>query len=269
MTLRAGGRDTPADRAAGPRRPGPGSTWIGLGISLVVHVVLVLSYAAFAGRLRPETASFPLPTASGEPAGGLVVLRIVEFDDEEALAIPEPEEVAVPELEAPAAPFPGVEEEPGQVLVEPGRTVAERLRPNLRDPRIWAPDRALGALTPELLEELVVAGLLEEWVDSMRAAAAADSALTDWTVTGEDGKRWGVANGRIYLGDYSLPLPFEFGVNPWARQQANDRMYQWEEITRQGRTMEIRDGWRERAQAIRERRDRERAQADTTRGPGA
>jgi hypothetical protein len=72
----------------------------------------------------------------------------------------------------------------------------------------------LGELTPAHREELLASGRLQEWYDSVRVAEDAERALTDWTFTDEAGKRWGVSDGRVYLGDFSLPLPFEFGVNP-------------------------------------------------------
>lgn len=102
----------------------------------------------------------------------------------------------------------------------------------------------------------------------MLVAQDAERALTDWTFTDDSGKRWGVADGRVYLGDFSLPLPFEFGVNPANRAEVNMRLYQFDEIQRQGRQMELRDSWRERSEAIRARRDLERASADSLRRPG-
>ena len=155
-------------------------------------------------------------------------------------------------------------------LQPPGPTAAERIRPRLTDSRIWAPlDRALGELTPAQREEILVAGRLQEWYDSVRVAEEAERALTDWTFTTDEGKRWGVADGRLYLGDFSIPAPFEFGVAPGRREEVADRLQQTEEINRQARQFDIRGSWRERAEAIRARRDRERAAADSARiGPG-
>ena len=141
-------------------------------------------------------------------------------------------------------------------------TVAEEMRPDLRDARLWAPvDPALTELTLEQRLELEMAGMLEAWRDSVVAAEAAERALTDWTFTDDDGGRWGVSPGEIHLGDFSLPLPFGFGVNPGRREEAAYRAWEWEELQRGQITGEVRDSWKARAEAIRARRDRARAES--------
>jgi hypothetical protein len=274
MIDRAGGDDTTSDRAAPPRRPDKGSrrllAWA-FGISAVLHLVGIALYPIFFDGLRPESVSFPV-SASTDALDGVEVITLVELDEEEADTREPPEEP----LEAidPTAPVGAIDlpdlSAPVEIdLPPPGPTAAERLRPRLTDARIWAPlDRALGELTPAHREELLASGRLQEWYDSVLVAEEAERALTDWTFTDEGGKRWGVADGRVYLGDFSLPLPFDFGVNPANREEVNMRLYQFDEIQRQGRQMELRDSWRERSEAIRARRDLERAAADSLRRPG-
>ncbi len=106
-----------------------------------------------------------------------------------------------------------------------------------------------------------MAGLLEAWNDSVRVAEAEQRALTDWTYTDDEGGRWGVADGKLYLGDLAIPFPFAFGSNPQQLQEGRARDWVWAEIQRGMITGELRDSWKERAQAIRARRDRERALA--------
>ena len=91
----------------------------------------------------------------------------------------------------------------------------------------------------------------------------------DWTYTDDDGKRWGVSPGRIHLGDITLPLPFGFGTAVGKRDEVNDLLWQWDELYRQGVRAEVAETWRDRAEAIRMRRDRERTaiQPDTSRVP--
>ena len=275
MKPRAGGDDTSSDRTAQERRPDKGSgrllAW-SFGISAALHIVVIVIYPLLFDRLRPDGVSFPIPASSNEERG-VEVIRLVEIQEEEEddpVLLPEEPE----ETDEPASPgliaLPTSEAEVEAELLPPGLTAAERLRPRLTDARIWAPlDRALGELTPAQREEILVAGRLQEWYDSVRVAEEAERALTDWTFTTDDGKRWGVADGRLYLGDFSIPAPFEFGVNPAQREEVADRMYQFEEINRQARQFEIRGSWRERSEAIRERRDRERAAGDSARvGPG-
>ena len=275
MKQRAGGDDTSSDRAAHTRRPDKGSrrllAWA-FGISAAIHLIAIAVYPLLFDGLRPDGVRFPIPASTSEQSG-VEVIRLVEIDEEdepEPTVLPdepeEPEEPAVPGL----IELPGADAAVDAELLPPGPTAAERLRPRLTDARIWAPlDRALGQLTPAQREEILVAGRLQEWYDSVRVAEEAERALTDWTFTTDDGKRWGVADGRLYLGDFSIPAPFEFGVTPGHREEAADRMYQFEEIERQARQFEIRNSWRDRAEAIRARRDRERASGDSARvGPG-
>jgi hypothetical protein len=272
MSDRARGVDISSDRAARSRRPDHVSrrlVWTTLAISAVLHLVAIAVYPLLFDRLRPEAVEYPFATVSSEPRG-VAVIRLVELDEEEALEAPaEPEDVEIPLTPGVLFDVPSFEPDIEVEYAPVPPTAAERLRPNLVDARIWAPlDRVLGELTPAHREELLASGRLQEWYDSVRVAEAAERSLTDWTFTDESGKRWGISDGRVYLGDFSLPLPFEFGVTPGNRAEVNQRLYEFEEIQRQGRQMEIRDSWRERSEAIRARRDRERSPGDTLRGPG-
>ena len=117
---------------------------------------------------------------------------------------------------------------------------------------------------------LTLAGRLEEWADSVAAALAVENALTDWTTTDANGGRWGVSPGKIHLGDITLPMPFYFGGNSWQREQAARRAWEDQDILNGAASAAARASWRERAEAIRRRKDRERrdveVQPDTTRG---
>lgn len=156
---------------------------------------------------------------------------------------------------------PDLREGPGAVLVAPGPTAAERLQPRLEDPRLWAAlDRALADLTLEQRLNLELQGRIAEWQDSLALAEEALRRGTDWTTTDGQGRRWGVSEGQLHLGDVTLPLPFAFGTPVGKRDEVNRRAWEWQEITRGAAGGEVRDSWKDRAQAIRERRDRERAQ---------
>lgn len=274
MIDRAGGDDSTSDRAAHPRRPDKGSrrllAWA-FGISAALHLVGIAVYPLLFDSLRPEAVSFPV-SSSTDALDGVEVITLVELDEEESETTEPPEapqDAIEPNVPVGAIDLPDLSAPVAIDLPPPGPTAAERLRPMLTDARIWAPlDRALGELTPAHREELLASGRLQEWYDSVLVAQDAERALTDWTFTDDSGKRWGVADGRVYLGDFSLPLPFEFGVNPANRAEVNMRLYQFDEIQRQGRQMELRDSWRERSEAIRARRDLERASADSLRRPG-
>ena len=271
MVKRPGGTESPTDRAWAESR-GLGSRRVRVGaalVSVVLHLVAIVLYTSLVEDLRPDSAAFPIPSA-GETEQGLEVIRLLELDEEPDLEAPEePEELEDVRVADADARAPELEEPLVGELVPPGPTAAERLRPRLRDPRLWArlPDEFY-ELTLEEREELFLADRIAEWYDSVSAAQDAEDRLTDWTFTDDEGGRWGVADGRIYLGDVDLPLPVAFGTPVGKRDAVNYRLWEFEEIERQSRRYLIEQTWKERAAAIRARRDRERAaaQADTTGG---
>jgi len=262
-----------SDRDAGARRSGAPYDRVlpvALALSVLLHVVVVVfDPTLFLVKVTPRPYAVG-PVRAAAPAGIRVIgIEAVEGDVPLARADDPDEPVEISPVRGPAGVpgAPDVSAPFGSGLIAPGPTAAERLRPVLRDRRIWAPlDRGINDLTPEQREELALAGRIAEWQDSVAAAAAAESALTDWTTTDAQGKRWGISPGAIHLGDVTLPLPFAFGTPVGQRDQARERAWEWEEITRGAASGAVRDSWKERAQAIRERRDRERAKAkpDTT-----
>lgn len=271
MNARPDGMDASADRAWQDAR-GLGSRRLRLlatAVTVVVHLVAIALYTSFSDALRPDDAAMPLSTDS-DTEQGIEVIRLVDLDEEpDPEAPPEPEEVTDVEIADADVRPPRIGDPPVGELVRPGPTAAERLRPRLRDPRLWArvPDEFF-ELTLEEREEIVLAGRIREWYDSLAAAGEAERALTDWTYRDEDGGRWGFADGKIYLGDVALPFPLAFGPSTGNREQANYRMWEFEEIERQSQRYLIEQTWQERAAAIRARRDKERAaaQPDTTGG---
>lgn len=191
-------------------------------------------------------------------------MTVVEITAADATEDPErpPDPTPVRDVDAPRVSpgRPQVGDPLGTGLVAPGPTAAERLRPVLGDRRLWAPlSREINDLTPEQIQELELAGRIAEWQDSLSAEGERQRALTDWTTTDAEGRRWGISEGKIHLGDVTLPLPFSFGTPVGKRDEANRRAWEWEEIQRGAETGQLRDSWKDRARAIRERRDRERS----------
>ncbi len=234
-------------------------------ISIAAHVVAILLYTSAMRVLRPDVAAFPIE-AETEEVDGVPVIELIELD-EEIERPEEPEEIDdVVASEADARP-PRIAGPPTAELVPPGPTAAERLRPNLVDGRLWAdPPEEFYRLTMEEREEFMLSQRIVAWYDSLSLAEAAEARLTDWTFTDSNGGRWGFADGRVYLGDVSLPLPVSFGTPVGQRDAVNYRLWEFEEIQRQSQQYILQETWRERSEAIRERRDRERAaaRADTT-----
>ena len=233
-------------------------------ISVAIHVIAVLMYPVVVRNIRPGAPAFRPPTNAGA-AQGAVVLRLIEIDetpDPEQPEDPEEiEEVEAPQAEAEAPIIEGI---PVGELVPPGPTAAQLLHPHLLNALLWAePPPEYYDLTLEQREELVLAGRIEEWYDSLALARAAEERLTDWTFRDSNGGRWGVSEGKLHLGDLTLPLPLTFGTPVGKRDETNRRLFEIEELSRQSQSFLIQQAWSERSAAIRARRDRERARADT------
>lgn len=274
MDSRAGIALSAAEGGLVPRRPDASyarALRAGLAVSALVHLWVLAVYPRLV-RVR-DLESVPLPAAV--PAARAEGMRAIGLVPVEGIGmVPTPREpVTVAPVPGPspgaAGRAPQVGESYGTGLVPPGPTAAERLQPRLQDRRIWAPlDRGINDLTAEQRIELELAGRIAEWQDSMTAVAEAERALTDWSRTDAQGRRWGVSEGQLHLGDVTVPLPFAFGTPVGRRDEIRQRAWEWEEITRGAASGEVRDSWKDRAMAIRERRDRERAQGappDTSR----
>jgi hypothetical protein len=135
-------------------------------------------------------------------------------------------------------------------------TAADRLAPRVVDPRLWEP-MVLVPVEPSLEEvEARVAAAVELLSDSALAEAEAALRARDWTVTDEDGGRWGISPGKIHLGKVTLPLPIWFPVD----MQDELETRRWYELDRALERTRILDTFQDRVRAIRERRDRERAE---------
>lgn len=240
---------------------------VGLGISLVVHIIIISLYPIYA-RHR-ETNGIPgwQPPATTIPADGMRVVLLPREEYAEPVDEPDtPEELAVVELPRLTVDPLDLGEDAAAGLGDIPLSAAERLRPSHVVPELWYPiSNDVLALSMEASELIVLNARIAEWFDSLAAAEAEERALTDWTYTDDEGKRWGAADGMIYLGDFALPVPFGFGVSPGRREEIRDRMWEWNEIQRQLMRMGVVESWKERQEAMRRRLDRERAaKADTS-----
>lgn len=263
MDERPGETDLKRDRAWQDSR-GLGSRRVrvsAFGISVAAHVVAILLYTAVARVLTPEGLVIPLETEV-ESEQGVDLIQLIEIDEEDVARPEDPEEIDRVSAAAEDVRPPFIPLSPGGELVPPGPTAAERLRPNLADARLWAePPPEFYELTLEEREELLASARIVEWYDSVAGAAAAEDRLTDWTFRDGNGGRWGVADGKIYLGDFVVPVPINFGTPVGKRDEYARRTWEFDEIQRQSQQYLIQQAWKERSAAIRARRDRERAQA--------
>ena len=232
--------------------------------SVAAHALAILVYTSVSAILQPDT-SIPLIETDRPSQQRTPLIRLIDIIP---LVRPEdPEELAELEAGAANAQRPEIQGIRLGELLPPPNNAADRLRPNLVDARLWAaPPPEFFELSLEQREELLVSNRIVAWYDSVSIAKAAEDRLTDWTFTDSKGGRWGVADGKIYLGDVALPLPLSFGTPVGRRDIEARRVWEFEEIERQSQRYLIEQSWKERAEAIRARRDRERAgaRADTS-----
>ena len=254
---------------------------MGWTVSVAVHLLLLWLYSGVQG---PPSVMVD-PSGEGElRLQGIELLNLIAVADEEITRPEEPPETdeEIERLQIPLSPEadPGEATQPDPEEVagaeesrpdEPGGPDAvERLRVQAQDERLL---RALGedvtGVSAERFLESELAWRLGLWQDSVAMRMAREASITDWTWTDGEGGRWGVSPGKLHLGSITLPLPFSFGTTPGNFDEVRMREYIDGEIARGAQTFVIQEGWRERAEAIRRRRDRERNTAvDGTRaGP--
>ncbi len=240
----------------------------GLLVSAVLHLLLVALYPFLLGDLEPR-ARRNEPATQQPIVEGTQIVQIVELPEppelpQEAIAEESPEESLQPEVSdleviAGGDDTPATEPEED----EEGLTVAEQLRPRIIDPRVWAPlDPDYTQLTDEERAQLLLQGMIQSWNDSIAVAEALSERATDWTYTDDEGRRWGLSPGRLHLGDFSIPLPFSFALPPGRREALAERQLIRDDLARGAATAIIRETWAERARAIRERLEAERAPPD-------
>ena len=246
---------------------------VGIGASVALHVVVIVLYSVVMTQWSPPETVLGVDSPS-RSSSDMRVVRVVEIELRDLTAeppeeLPEAEEVRLEFTDAGLPDLDPVElsEPPG------GRRAADVLRVRSSDTRLWR--EALPEafeLTEAQRMQLELAGKIEEWADSVAIALAAEYALTDWTTTDDQGRRWGISPGQLHLGDITLPLPFYFSGNSIQREQAARRAWEDQDILNGTNSQAMRSSWRERAEAIRRRRDRSRdenaAVADSSGGSG-
>lgn len=261
------------------RRPGPRrrwrAGWVGLAVSLLIHAVLVL----FTLTGEPDVRIPPPPetTDRSQEPRWRDALRMMTLPEVSLPEEPPPEEaVTEPATEAAlpsTEPVPAGEAAPGAELPGEGLTNAERLRPRIGDPRLWA--RApVDSLAPGLQErydraETALRRLLKTYLDSLELSEEQEKRARAWVV-GEGDEKWGISPEGLHLGDVTIPLPFGqmLSRSGEARRRAERVLRTWEMIQFQAGRIEAEEVREERLEAIRERtRQQQRSGAsgsDTT-----
>lgn len=258
--------------------PAHARSWKSLTIALAIHAVLITAAIVTFKPFAPN------------PKADEATLNIIVVEEDDAVAeLPNPfvravQPVAVPaaprkpreELVLQAGPITPIVTEPGMSAAaaqdvdnEPtGRTssgtgrLSGRLLPHTIDPRIatttaFPPAEKTGA-------EAVRARIsqrLSNWNDSIAADAEASRREDDWTVKGKDGNRWGVSSEGIHIGKVTIPASaLAFKPPAGRREEIAGRLRDYAEIETQVYREESRSSFKERVKAIRDRKDKERAE---------
>jgi len=289
------GSDThPRSDPYGRRPYGRGAFWGGIAVSVFLHGLVFW----VASLVLIETRGFVAPLVETVPAPeGLVVVQIpatpLETAPEEPRPEPLPEEVEADAEEAPprapevADEEPDDEEEglPGAPGVgEPGApavgeegvrvTNASRLRLRFSDRRLWfdpQDPRLFGERLARFARaDSAVRAILRDWLDSLNLTEEQARRARDWTFE-KDGKRWGISEEGIHLGDITIPIPFGFQPSGPKRREFEQAVRDLTEIQLQDLRSDLEAVMDERREAMRGRSEEEvrrRRARDTLRARG-
>ena len=270
MTNGAEGRRSEPRQSRARRRGERHGIVTGLVVSGLAHLLVIVLYPFFTAPY-PGGLPIPFPPPPAPEAGGIQVVQIVEVVTPEAVDPTDPVEIEPPDAPEATPEVPDFEEEQ-RVQFHRYLTAVERLRLGEGDPRLWRPiDPSLAAPTPQHVLEVRLAVAIRDGNDSIAAAIEAARALTDWTHTDDEGKRWGVSPGKIHLGDITIPLPFGFGPPPDYNGDRSEMAFRIADIERAAGTAAVRQSWKERRESMKKRREELRAlkQKGKEKGKGA
>ncbi len=139
-----------------------------------------------------------------------------------------------------------------------GMTPAQKLHPQLIDPRLWAaPEEMLGAPVDEA--ERMRARLysrLEEMNDSIAGINETRRKEMDWTIKDKNGGKWGIDPKGIHLGKLTLPAPLVHGPAD-ARDEVAKQAANWRELNTQEDRARLHSTFNDRVKAIREQKQKE------------
>jgi hypothetical protein len=156
----------------------------------------------------------------------------------------------------------------GEVIGAGGPTAG--VRPSYNDPRVWVAPAPVVSLprTPTERLDSALTSRLRAHRDSMALATHIPNKAErgDWTVE-RNGKKYGIDQKYIHLGSFQLPtaalalLPLNRQANPQALERERALNYMHDDIAFQAQRALNQEEFRSAVKAIRERKERERAEA--------
>lgn len=239
--------------------------WISIGVSAVLHVLIVFLYPTLFQTLPAGVLPYGTSAPPATPQG-TELINLEEIPPPRETEAPAPREVE-PEPEPEAAPAQAAPSQTETVpapeeptTARPGMTAAESLRPREGDLRVWAPlNPELHELSEEEVLRLQLLAGIEAAADSAATEEERAARLRDWTYTDSKGRKWGITPGQLHLGDLTLPFPFSLA----SKGPNSDREWEWDQIQGAAARGDILRSWKERDKAIRERMNAQR-KPDTT-----
>ncbi len=148
------------------------------------------------------------------------------------------------------------------------------MRPDYNDPRLWLPTGPvvsapmLPTTRAESLHNLL-ADKIRMFNDSVAVATGGQRAPGDWTYTDKKGRKFGIDQQYIRLGKFSIPtailgmLPLNVQANPIQLERQRTMNEMSRQIQEQSARAARDDAFKAAVKALRERKDRERREAQT------
>jgi hypothetical protein len=266
---------TPGERVD-PARRGPATVFVSIALHIVAIAVLVRVAIVPLGWIRLDAAAekpvethvnyvrSAADTASKQRAGGdnrrannsAAPAPLVSPSAVPSSLPPEPVKPATP-----AAPADG-----GLGPVIGGGGPTRGVTPAFTDPRLWAPSEPLAVKpkTPTQRLDSVISSGIRHFQDSIEALGP-QRAEGDWSWKGKDGKKYGVDQKYIHLGNFSIPtallalLPLNIQGNPTTYGDARRiNAYRGEILEQAARSARDED-FNAAVKELRERKTKERA----------
>jgi hypothetical protein len=274
---------TPGERVD-PARRGPASILVSVGIHLVgIAVLLRVAIVPFSWIELTNSAEKPeathvqyvrtaADTASRQRAGG-DNRRVNNSPAPAPIVSPSAVPSALPPEPAKAAP-PAAPADGGLGPVIGGGGPTRGVTPAFIDPRLWAPSEPAAVKPKTNTERLdsAIASRVHHLEDSLNALGP-QRADGDWSWKGKDGKKYGIDQKYIHLGNFSIPtallalLPLNVQGNPTTYSEARRIGAIRAEILEQAARSARDEDFNQAVKELRDRKTKERAdkaKADAT-----
>lgn len=252
-------------------------------MSVVVHAIVIAALVRFLISPAAFTLIFGRAKSAEIPAERIGFLQLPKSKgpavagrsggDNRPVSKTPPKKLIAPSIVPSAIPpvvAPKVQEEPeggSGPLVGSGGP-ARGIRPTYSDPRVWVAPGEIVAAPKSAKEKLdsVVADIIGPYNDSI-AAAAGGRQPGDWTID-RNGKKWGVDPKYIHLGKFSIPtavlalLPMNMTGNPTSMERNKLQNQLHADIFWNAQRGMNEADFRKAVKSIRERKEREKADAE-------